>query len=749
MKKSRYGVFKKIFLFSIGVIFVAILSCGMLFVHETKDAKLDKNLFVSSKNQVAFSICDLNGEKVDSSFLFGEKELDMENLPSYVKNSFIAVEDKRFYNHHGVDTKRIVGATIKNLKSRKFSEGASTITQQLIKNTHLSREKTLKRKLKEIKLAFLLEKEYSKDEILKEYLETIYFGNGAYGIESASNLYFSKSANELELSEATLLAGIINAPSFYDPFLHPERCEKRRNLVLKLMKNQGYISNEEYEKNAKTSLKLVKNDIKTMKIAQKCIIYEACEILELSESQLKNSNVEIECGIDFSLQNKLDELVLDEQFCVNGRLGHPATVGVLVLDNKTKNVVAVSGVNGFSLDKKRQPGSVIKPIIVYAPAIEEGQIFPESIINDAPIEVDGYSPSNASKTFQGNVSARVALEKSLNVPAVKILSNLGVQKAKKFATKLGFEFDKNDSNLALALGGMTDGVTLKQIADAFSSFATNGDFCKSKFISKITSSDGKVLYERNDTPVSVMKESTAFLVSDMLKGVIKNGTAKRLSGFDFDISAKTGTVGASSSSDNSDAYLVCFTSEHTIVTYFGENSKSGLLPSSVNGASFPTVLAKNVLQKLYADHIPENFVQPKSVENFDIDTRSLKNGDVLLASPQTLDRFKKSVLFSTDNLPNFSNEIDVFKTTLEVKMEENQKPVLSFVTKVGYEFLLLQISEGKMKVLCNFSGTGEKFSIVDESTMPGKVYEYYVLSKPELQDEKFTEKSNSIKLLSY
>lgn len=749
MKKSRHGVLKKIVLFGIGMIFVVVLSCGMLFIHETKGAKLDKDLFVGSKNSIAFSICDASGNNVDSSIMLGEKGLQIEKIPGHVKNSFIAVEDKRFYSHHGVDFKRILGATIKNIKSRKFSEGASTITQQLIKNTHLSREKTVKRKLNEIKLAFLMEREYSKEEILKEYLETIYFGNGAYGIESASNLYFSKSANELEIHESAMLAGVINAPSLYDPFLHPERCEKRRNLVLKLMCEQGYISKNEHEKNAKKPLNVVKNNIKTMKIVKKCIISEACEILRVSENQLKNLDVKIECGIDFSFQNELDELLLDERFHVDGKLGNPATVGVFVLENKTKNVVAVSGLNGFSLSRKRQPGSAIKPVIVYAPAIDEGQIFPESIIRDEPIEIDGYSPSNASKTFHGDVTARVALEKSLNVPAVKILSNLSVQKAKRFATNLGIEFDKDDMNLALALGGMTNGVTLKQLADAFSTFATNGEFAESKFIKKITSSNGKVLYERNIDTVSVMKDSTAFLVSDMLKGAIKNGTAKRLSDFDFDVCAKTGTVGSPSSSDNSDSYLVCFTSEHTVVTYFGENSKSGLLPSNVNGSSFPTVLAKNVLLKLYDDHSPLNFIQPESVGTFEIDTRSSKNGEVLLASPQTLDRYKKSVFFSKDNLPKFSNEVDVFKTFLEIKMEENQKPILSFDTKTGHEFSLVRMSDKKSKTIFKTNGFGEKVSFIDETAETGKIYEYFVVSKPKFQDEKFEEKSNVIKLMSF
>lgn len=749
MKKKKFSVVKKIVLLFLGIIFVCVISAFSLFVFETKDAKLDTSLFASSKNSVSFSVCDKNGDSVDSLFLFGEKSLDISTLPEHVKHAFIAVEDKRFYSHHGVDVKRIVGATIKNVKSGKFSEGASTITQQLIKNTHLSREKTIKRKMKEIKLAIKAERVFEKDEILQEYLGTIYFGNGAYGIESASNLYFSKSASELDTNESALLAGIINAPSFYDPILFPERCEKRKNLVLSLMRNQGYISDEEYQKNAKQSVNVVKNDAKTLKTVKKCILSEVCEKLKISENQLKNMKIKIKCNIDFELQKEIEKMISSGNFDAFGTNNLPATIGVIVLENETKNVVAVSGVNGFSLTEKHQPGSIIKPLIVYAPAIEDGQIFSESIIKDEPISIDGYSPSNASKSFNGDVSVRYALEKSLNVPAVKILSNLGVSMGKNFASNLGFDFDKNDNNLALALGGMTTGVSLKQIADAYSTFATDGNFAKSCFVSEIVSENGEILYSSQKNLEKVMKSSTAFIVSDMLKGVVENGTAKRLSGFDFDISAKTGTVGIGSSKLNSQAYTVCYTSEHTIAVFFGENSKSGALPSNVNGASYPADLTKEVLRKLYENHSPENFTKSEDVVSLEIDTRSLKNGDVLLASSFVPERFKKSVLFDKDNVPKYSDEDQIFKATLNVNMEENQKPFLTFDTKNGFKFSLVRKKEKDEKILCEIVGDDRKFTFEDLSAESGEIYEYYVFSKSEYHENSKINFSNTIKLMSY
>lgn len=745
MKKKH--VFRKILLSFFGILIAVPIFAVFLFAYETKDAKLDMSLFSSSKNAVAFSVCDEENNNVDLA-IFGDKQLDISTLPSHVKNAFIAVEDKRFYSHSGVDYKRMAGALLKNIKSRKFSEGASTITQQLIKNTHLSREKTVMRKMKEIKLAIKAEKVFSKDKILEEYLNTIYFGNGAYGIENASELYFSKPAKDLSIAESATLAGVINAPRIYDPILNQERCKERRNLVLKLMQNQNYISLEEYEKNAKMPINIVKNDIKTLKYAKKCIIQETCDALNVTENQLKNMHINIKCSIDFSLQKDIDNLLLNQSVHVNGENQSPASIGVFVVDNKTKNVVAVAGFGGMNFSSKRQPGSLIKPILVYAPALEKGQISPETILKDEPICIDGYSPSNASKTFMGNVSARVALEKSLNIPAVKVLSNIGVPYAKNFASNIGIQFDEKDTNLALALGGMTNGVTLKQLADAYSTFATNGEFCKSSFVSEIVSDTGKVLYSAQKNKTQSMKTSTAFLISDMLKGTVRNGTARRLSGFNFDLSAKTGTVGVPSSHLNTDAYTACFTTDHTIICYYGANSKSGNLPSSVNGASYPANLTKEVLKILYQDSSPQSFIVPDDVVSADIDTRTLSSYKVTLANPSTQSRYKRTAYFDKNNLPPYSTELDAFVPTLQVEMEQNQKPTLLFDAKDGFTFTLVRSQGQKQQIVYEVVGNGKKIDFTDQSAKQNEIYEYQLYAVSNTIPLPKT-KSNTIKLKSF
>lgn len=747
--KKKHHVLRKILLLMLGTILILPVCGFFFFVYETKDANLNMSLFTGSKNHVSFAICDSEGKNIDLEMLGEEKQLNIQAVPSYVKDAFIAIEDKRFYSHPGVDFKRIVGATIKNLKNRKFSEGASTITQQLIKNTHLSREKTITRKMKEIKLSLKAEKVFSKDKILEEYLSTIYFGNGAYGLENASILYFSKSAEQLDLSEVALLAGIINAPRIYDPYTCQENCLKRRNLVLSCMKEQGYISEQDYQKNAKLTINVVKSDTKPLKTIKKCIISEVCDKLKITENQLKNMSVKIKSNIDFAFQNEIDNLFLNPSIIVNGEKGKPASVGVFVIDNKTKNVISASGITNFNINQKRQPGSIIKPILVYAPALENGQIYVESIVKDEPISIDGYSPQNANKTFMGDVSIRKAVEKSLNVPAVKVLSNLGVSKAKSFAKRLGIEFDSADTNLALALGGMTKGVSLKQIADAYSCFASGGTYCPSSYVSEICSNSGEVLFKEEKSNKIAMKSSTAYLISDMLKGVVKNGTARRLSGFDFDVCAKTGTVGVPSSTKNSDAYIACYTTDHTIVCYYGANSKSGNLSSSVNGSSYPANLAKEILKILYKNYSPKNFEKPNDVVSVDIDIRSLEeNGTVSLALPQTQNRYKKSALFDSDNLPQYFSEIDEFVPELSVQMEENQKPILTFDTKEGLSFKLVRTCENKEEIIFNCIGNGENVSFQDSSAPSLKICEYQVFCYEE-SESSLNGKSKVVKLMSY
>ncbi len=752
MKRKKTKIFLKISAFILCTFFTAFIGLCALFLVTTKDTFLDTSKFVKAiSNKI--EIYDRNNNKVDTSEIFNSNGyVKLTDLPAYTPAAFIATEDKRFYKHHGIDAKRMISAGINNIKNKKFSQGASTITQQLIKNTHLSQEKTMTRKMKEIKLAYSLENTLSKDEILEQYLNTIYFGNGAYGIENASKTYFGKSAKNLTIGESAMLAGIIKAPTYYDPIHKNKASEKRKKTVLKLMQNQGYISEEDCEKNAKTTENIVKNTSKTAKTYNKLLIYEICNALKVNENQLKNMNITIKTSADLALCETLSSLLKNSKYSLNGESNNPLSSAVIILDNNDKSILAIASENAPQILKtKRQPGSTIKPIIAFAPAIEYNIITPESMIKDEPININGYSPSNANKKYAGDVTVKESLQKSLNIPTIKILSYVGINKAKNFSEKLGISFTSQDQNLALALGGMTEGVTLKQIADAYSCFATGGTYTSSNMIDSITDKDNNTLWQKNNSQQKVMKDSTAFLITDMLLGTSQNGTTRRLANMDYQFASKTGTVGITGNNSNTDAYCVAYTSQHTIVTWFGENEKSGHMPASINGSTYPTILMKDVLNLLYDDSLPSDFDIPSSVEKHSIDTRSqLTNNKIELVKQNTPERYKKEAYFAKDNLPKQSSFDKPHNTSLKVIMNEGQKPTFTFETKNDniYSLVREDLTSNTSYIVKTWTGDGKPVKFQDTSTTTAHIYQYCVeVVNVNNQKEYFV--SNKIKLLSY
>lgn len=750
MIKSKKRVICRILIAICLIIVVVLVGFIAYFFNLTSGLKIDDTKFVSAISEPSLTLLSVDGTKIDLTELNGEKYISIEELPQYVVDGFIATEDKRFYTHSGIDFKRMVGATINNIKNGGFREGASTISQQLIKNTHLSNEKTFERKFKEIKLARELERKYSKKKILELYLNTIYFGNGCYGIEKASNLYFNKSASRLTLGESALLVGVIKAPTFYDPIDKKENCEKRKNTVLKLMLDQGYISNDEYEKNAKNQEKVVNNAQKQPNIYINSIINELCDILNVSENQVKNMNLIVQTSIDLDVQNNINNIIKNNQYNVKNSQNKYPSQAVLVLDNQTKSIVAIGSNLKNILSLKRQPGSTIKPIIAYAPSLEVGKITTESFIVDEPININGYSPQNASKMYNGKVSIREAISKSLNIPAVKTLSNLGVENGKKFASNLGLEFDEKDTNLALALGGMSQGVTIKQLADAYSSFATHGDFAPSSFVNNIKDKNGHVVYKRNVNAYNAMKDSTAYLITDMLRDVSIKGTASRLNSLDLDIASKTGTVGVSGSTDNKDAWCVAYTKDYLVVSWLGAINKDEQMSRVVNGSSYPAELTKNVFTNLKNKYKFEKFNKPDSVGIYEIDNRFLDQNKLVLANETLQERYKKEVLFSNDNLPVFDEIYESHKVELEVELLKGEKPKLKFETKRDniYKIYRRELKSDKLEVINEIKSDGENVEFIDLNAITNEIYEYYVESYHE-RNQKDIKTSNAIKLLSY
>jgi len=719
MKKIKK--FFKISFFALLIMTASAVCGGVIFYHTTTSGlTLDTQKLTESKLASSMTIFDKNGDSLTKP---NESYTKISKLSQDTKNAFICAEDKRFYSHGGLDYIRMGKAVLSNIKSGSFSQGASTISQQLIKNTQLSNEKTLTRKLKEIKLTKELESIYSKDEILEMYLNNIYFGNGCYGIESAAKHYFSKPAANLTLSESAALAATINAPSYYDLEDKPQNVKQRRDLILNLMQNNSKITEKDYQnaKNEEILLNLQNLSSNTFLFDE--IINEACNLLKTTPTSLANSEIKIYTNLDLSLLNKTKNIIKSNY----SNLESNPEIASIVIDNKTKKIISITG-NKNIFSTKKQPGSTIKPILVYAPAIEYNMVTPSTKILDEEINISGYSPKNSNNVFHGYVTVREALKNSYNIPAVKILNELGISKAQDFAKKLGIEFSENDNNLAIALGGFTEGTTLKTLADAYLCFANEGNFQASSYITKITQNN-KTIFESKNSKNQAMKDSTAFLITSMLCDTSKTGTAKRLKDFNFQIASKTGTVGVANSTKNKEAYHVSYTSEHTILTYFGNNE----MPESINGSTYPTMLAKDILNEIYKDKNPENFQIPNSVKSIVVTATDNKN----FASSKS-----QTELFAVDNMPKKVNQ----NFDIKVYNFENKKPIIEFNLPKDFSYEIIRKHKEKEEILSS-SFNGENIKFEDKTAITNEIYEYFARFCDFSTNELF--ESNHISLKSY
>lgn len=724
MKKIK-KLFKAIFIFSAIFFSLSIIGSVSYYLAVTNSVNLNLNILEETKQASSIKVYDSNLNEIKPT---SNSYIPITKLSSNTKNTFISAEDKRFYKHGGLDYIRIGGAIITNLKTKSFSEGASTISQQLIKNTQLSNEKTIKRKLKEIKLTKQLENKYTKSEILEMYLNNIYFGNGCYGIENASRHYFNKSAENLSLAESALLASTINAPSVYDIENNFQKANNRKNLIIDLMLKQNKISKTEAETAKEETPKINLKKLSTNNYLYAQILNEAKSILNTTETSLNNSRYKIYTSIDSNLNKEIENISKKFQIETNPE------IATIVINNKTHSIVAVNGKNKV-LSKKWQPGSTIKPLLVYAPAIESGQISPATKILDNKINISGYQPENADKKYHGYVSVRESLSNSYNIPAVKILNEHGIINAQNFVKKLGIEFSSQDNNLAIALGGFTDGVTPKSLCDAYSAFATKGKFKSSTLITKITR-DGKEIYKPKNNEQQVMKDSTAYLITDILKDTSKTGTAKRLKDLNFEVASKTGTVGKPNSTKNICCYNIAYTTSHTILTIIcGEN-----MPENINGATYPTMITKEILETLYKNNKPKNFEKPNSVITKNLNIEKYQNENTIEIDNSNSDHLE---LFSEENIPQNSNQ-ELFN--FSVINTPKTKPILCFTLNKNYDFSVIKTQKKEEKIIFSSHKNDQNLVFFEDKTAKNnEIIEYKIKFCEKSTNEEFYSKSIKIK----
>ena len=691
-----------------------------------KTIAIDEDALNSS--QLYIEVFDNENKPIKEFNEINKQYVSINNLKDTTKNAFISIEDKNFYSHHGVNYKRMIKALLNDIKARKLKEGASTITQQLIKNTQLTSDKTLERKIKEIALAQKLEKKYTKDEILEKYLNVIYFGNNCYGIESASNYYFSKPAKDLSSYEAATLAAIIKSPAKYSPTKNPDNCLKRRNLVLNEMYKDNLLPANEYNLsiNKPLSLKINNEPKNKLNSYSQSAIDEAVSILKIPARQIALKGYKIYTYQNQQKQIALESSIDDQQINCD--------FSAIVLDNKEHKIEAFIGKSAYKiLDNKRQPGSCIKPVLVYAPAINEDIIYPCTPLLDEKTTISDYTPKNIGDVYRGYISAREALSKSINIPSVKVLSYIGIEKAKKYAEEMGFEFDEKDDSYSLALGGMTYGVNILQLASSYTTFANSGNYAPAKFISFITDKNNKIVYVNKTVENQVLREDAAYLITDMLKTCAKTGTAKKLSSLNMDLASKTGTVGKANSKQNLDAWNISYTKEQTVGVWLGNLDNT---PIDFAGGNQPTEIVRK-----YFEQIKDNskFDVPSSIIEKEIDATELyENHKIVLAGNNTPERYTQKELFSRFNLPtDVSNKfIQMEKQSFKGKVTGNTAEI-SFNAKsyITYTFY----SDGKkIKEISGLNGSQNIIIPLKQQKQTIDI-EYYITINPEVcENEKIS-----------
>ena len=669
---------------------------------------LSKDDFIMNEDTVVY---DSNGKKVGSVNAGSYKYVSINDISPYIYDGYIAVEDKRFRTHGGVDLVATMRAGVSLLKhNMEITQGGSTITQQVIKNNLLTQNKSYTRKIAEILLAPTIESKFTKAQIMEFYCNSNYYGNKCYGVGAASRYYFGKKCADLEPQEAAMLIGLSNSPASYNPVLHPQAALKKRNRVLKTMCNDGVITPKEYKAAVKKKLNIKQlteegssNETYVISYAIHC---SAISLMEKEDFKFKyvfdskedyqkynktyskayNEKIEsirsggykIYTSINMKKQKKLQKSV-DEGLAFNKEKdndsGKYALQGAAVcVNNETGYVEAVVGGRGKNDQYNRaylaarQSGSAIKPLIDYTPGFESGMYSPSTIVNDNKFT---NGPSNAGGAYYGSVHIREAVARSLNTVAWQVLDNISVKYGLSFLDKLHFHnisYIDND-NMALSLGGFTEGVRVVDMAKGFSTLANNGSFSDRTCVKKIEHVSDGVVYKNNNEKTQVYSEDAAWMMTDVLKGVFNEsyGTGRKLKLENGQICAgKTGTTNSSK-----DVWFCGYTKYYTTVVWAGYDTPRAMPGAS--GASIPGVIWKDYMDKIHEKLKPQDFTMPSTISLAKYDSAgNIIEGTAVAGSktrPAGMDYFSKSILSEK------AEEVQVLKD------KQYQKEVLAALKK--------------------------------------------------------------------
>ena len=546
------------------------------------------------KPNIVTKIYSSDDEIIKTFTAYTFEKIELKDIPENLKKALIATEDKNFYRHHGYDVYGLIRSTVQNLAARRVVQGASTLTQQLARVLFLNNERTFDRKLKELFIAARIEKTISKDQILEMYMNSVYLGAGAYGVEGASQIYFDKHLKDCTLAELALIAGLPQAPSVYNPFNNPELAIKRRDQVLMRMYKMRYITHDEYKKAKEEKLKLgkVPQYYTTNKAPYFCdYVMKELEKLGFDETEISQGGYKITTTLNYQAQKAADEAIQRnlKAWGLNGDNNQAAVFSFSPLDGK---ILAYSGGKDYSKSQYdrvtqaiRPPGSSFKPI-VYAAAMEKG-FTPNDMIEDRPFTIGKWSPHNYANRYRGKIPLYTALTVSSNVCAVRIIKEVGIRSVIQIARVLGIE-TPIEYDYTIALG--SNGVKLFEFTRAYGAFANGGFVVQPYAVEKVETSRGKVIYKAQKTKIShQLSMNTAAEMTAMMKTVMTNGTGRAAS-IGKPAAGKTGTT-----DDNKDAYFMGYTPNIVTGVWVG-NDDNSVMNKSIQGGTVPALIWKDVMK---------------------------------------------------------------------------------------------------------------------------------------------------------
>ena len=632
-KKEKLMKILKYVLYAASAAIIAIFFLCVFWIYQAP--AFDSKILDNNTRTIVY---DVNNNEVAKLGNEVGENLETADIPQQMQDAILATEDNRFFEHGAVDYRRLVGAVVSNLTSGFGSQGASTISQQLIKRTFLDDNKSIKRKVQEAYLAYKLEQNYDKETIFTMYVNRIYYSDGVYGLKTAAKYYYNKDISQLTLPQMALLAGMPQHPNTYNPYDNPEAAKARRDTVLYLMQYHDKITKEEAESAKQTNIMdgiVSRNSdervILSSEFDSKYTGYMNQIVNELKNSKeykdyegdVLNLGLKIYTNFDPKIQSSLSDSITSNAVGIK----QASNVAMVVLNNENSGIAAIYGgknqtFNGYNIatQAKLQPGSAIKPILAYGPAVEYLNWGSDHIINDSKIH--GTFIQNWDRQYHGNITINNALMMSYNIPAVKTYQEVGFDRVKQYASRVGMSV--TDDSLTTPIGGSGDGYSPLQMAAAYVPFSNNGYYATPKAIKKVYDSEGSEIKSFSiDDRKQVIKDSTAYIMTSMLRNVV-NGTAtsSRISGADMAVKTGTTTFGEAEAEKynfdinnySKDSWVVGYTSNYTLAVWQGFDSIDGPTKYMTQQDTQKTQLLYRLnMQNIVNIHRPNGFSVPNNV----------------------------------------------------------------------------------------------------------------------------------------